>query len=281
MQYEFHEAADIFSLDEEHMEALAADIKTNGQQVPIEIMGGKVLDGRRRLKACEIAGVKPLTRDVCPADPVAYVLSLNLHRRHLTPTQLSMVAARVEDLYAEKAKERQHDGQKSGGRGHTKENLVENLPPSLDAGKARDQAAKAVGGVSGKSVGYAKTVLTKGTPELIKAVDQDKIAVSTAARISQLSTEEQASAIARITNSRKRPRTEKANAPTCGGAGSRNTEDAEEPERDPEQEQRAREKSKAIFCANAAIDDLKKIPKNDPLRKRGFQIVTDWIRRHK
>ncbi len=46
----------------------------------------------------------------------------------------------------------------------------------------------------------------------------------------------------------------------------------------PTPEQRA--KSKAIFIANEAIDALKRIPKNDPLRKRGFQIVTDWIRAH-
>ena len=41
-------------------------------------------------------------------------------------------------------------------------------------------------------------------------------------------------------------------------------------------EQRA--KSKAIFYGNEAVDALKRIPKNDPLLKRGFQIVTDWIK---
>ena len=33
--------------------------------------------------------------------------------------------------------------------------------------------------------------------------------------------------------------------------------------------------------ANEAINCLKRIPKNDRLRKRGFQIVTDWINRYR
>jgi hypothetical protein len=33
-----------------------------------------------------------------------------------------------------------------------------------------------------------------------------------------------------------------------------------------------------VLRANEAIDVLKRIPKNDALRKRGFQIVTDWIK---
>ena len=36
-----------------------------------------------------------------------------------------------------------------------------------------------------------------------------------------------------------------------------------------------------VFRANEAINCLSRIPKNDALRKRGFQIVTDWIRRNK
>jgi hypothetical protein len=36
-----------------------------------------------------------------------------------------------------------------------------------------------------------------------------------------------------------------------------------------------------IIRANEAIDCLNWIPKNDALRKRGFQLVTDWIRRNR
>jgi len=58
--------------------------------------------------------------------------------------------------------------------------VVENFPPRSDAGKARDQVAEAVG-VSGKSIDYATKVLKTGTPEVIKAVDTGRMAVSTAA----------------------------------------------------------------------------------------------------
>lgn len=36
-----------------------------------------------------------------------------------------------------------------------------------------------------------------------------------------------------------------------------------------------------VLRANEAIDCLKRIPKNDPHRKRGFQIVTDWIKHNR
>lgn len=74
------------------------------------------------------------------------VLSLNLHRRHLTPSQLSMVAARVRAIYDKQAKERQRA---AGGNKSVPANLPE--APKADA---RDLAGKAVG-VSGKSVDYA------------------------------------------------------------------------------------------------------------------------------
>jgi ParB-like chromosome segregation protein Spo0J len=91
----FHEAANILPLDDDNIISLADDIRANGQQVAIELLDGKVLDGRRRWLACKMAGKKPVTRNVDVADPIAYVLSLNLHRRHLSPTQLSVVGARA------------------------------------------------------------------------------------------------------------------------------------------------------------------------------------------
>ena len=37
-------------------------------------------------------------------------------------------------------------------------------------------------------------------------------------------------------------------------------------------------KGVGVLRANEAIEILTRIPKNDPLRNRGFQIVTDWIK---
>ena len=70
---------------------LAADIKENGQQEPIVLLDGKIIDGRSRYEACGIAGVEPLTRQYDPAtdgdDALAFVLTRNIFRRHLTPSQ--------------------------------------------------------------------------------------------------------------------------------------------------------------------------------------------------
>jgi len=38
------------------------------------------------------------------------------------------------------------------------------------------------------------------------------------------------------------------------------------------------ESTNGIFCAHEAINCLKRIQKDDAFRKRGYQIVTDWIR---
>jgi len=174
----FHEAANIFPLDEEHIAELAVDIQRNGQQVPIELIDGKIVDGRRRYLACQSAEVEPKFKTVAPEDPVSYVVSINLHRRHLSPAQLSMVAARVRSIYDEQAKARQTEILKKGQEIPVRANL-----PERENGRSRDKAGAAVG-VSGKSVDHATRVLNHGIPEVVKAVDAGKMAVSTAALIS-------------------------------------------------------------------------------------------------
>jgi hypothetical protein len=65
---------------------------------PIVIFEGKILDGRNRYKACELANVEPIYRPYFGDDPLEYVVSLNLHRRHLTTSQKAMVAVEITNL---------------------------------------------------------------------------------------------------------------------------------------------------------------------------------------
>ncbi len=264
---EVHEAANIFPIDEENISDLAKDIRDNGQQVPIDLLDGKILDGRRREKACRMIGIEPKTRNVKVSDPVAYVLSLNLHRRHLSESQRAMVGARARKMYDDQAKERMHEGKGrdgSGGRGH-KKNPKENLPDGLPvAGQARDRVGKVVG-VSGKSIDYASKVLKNGTEKMIDAVDAGKIAVSHAARMATLLDPEQQDDFAE--NVKGRPNTRK--------------EEIKDHEEEEENDSVIERKGVGVDRANEAINCLIRIPKNDALRKRGFQIVTDWIKANK
>ena len=88
--YQFHPLADMFPLMEgEEFDSLVADIKANGQREPITLYQGKILDGRNRYRACLAAGMAPRLcghKDDCAyiGNPVAYVISKNIHRRHLT-----------------------------------------------------------------------------------------------------------------------------------------------------------------------------------------------------
>jgi excisionase family DNA binding protein len=161
-QLQFHEAANIFPMEEESIDSLSQDIAANTQLVPIELCDGKILDGRRRYVACVKAGLTPAFAIVNPADPVQYVLSLNLHRRQLNPSQKSMVAARAREVYDRAAKERQ----RASGGDHKKKAVPANLPepPRSDS---RDVAGKAVG-VGGRSVDFATKDLAREDRERAK-----------------------------------------------------------------------------------------------------------------
>ncbi len=67
---------------------LTADIAANGLHDPITLYAGQVLDGWHRYTACMLIGVQArFTTLPKGTDPVAFVVSRNLHRRHLTGSQ--------------------------------------------------------------------------------------------------------------------------------------------------------------------------------------------------
>jgi hypothetical protein len=67
--------------------ALALDIEANGQREAGVLLEGMVLDGWHRYLACQKAGTRFKAEKFDGADPVAFVISRNLHRRHLTAMQ--------------------------------------------------------------------------------------------------------------------------------------------------------------------------------------------------
>ncbi len=97
--YKVHPAADVFPMmSDEDIAKLGADIKANGLKVPIRFyLDGKnrvLIDGRNRLEAMERAGVEPREWEVvcagaAPFDAVRWIVSLNIHRRHLTKEQIA------------------------------------------------------------------------------------------------------------------------------------------------------------------------------------------------
>ena len=95
-EYEFHEIANGYpyaSADE--FALLKESINTKGQQTPIILYEGKVLDGRNRYKACRGLGIEPII-DIFNGtydEAITYSHELNSGRRNLDKSQKAMVAA--------------------------------------------------------------------------------------------------------------------------------------------------------------------------------------------
>ncbi|HMP08364.1 MAG TPA: ParB N-terminal domain-containing protein, partial [Lacipirellulaceae bacterium] len=109
MRYESHEIAGIMPrMLTPAIEELADDIQANGLREPIVLFGGKVLDGRHRQDACEVAGVEPEYVEFYGEydDAIAYVVSRNVVRRHLDQGQKALVASRLATLRRGSAKDR-------------------------------------------------------------------------------------------------------------------------------------------------------------------------------
>lgn len=175
LPFEIHPAAELFPMMVgEAFEEFVKDVQQNGVREPIIIWKGKLLDGRNRSAACLRLGMNPLDYacdlESDDVDPVAYVLSANLHRRHLDTTDKAKVALAVEKIYAAEAKKRQ------GARTDIKAEL-----PESSKGQARDKAADAVG-VSPRTVSDAKRVYESGNQEIIEAVDKKEMSISKAAK---------------------------------------------------------------------------------------------------
>jgi hypothetical protein len=140
----YHPLANIFPpLEGEEFDALVEDIRQHGQREPIVVYQNQILDGRNRYRACLEADISCWFEQYDGDDPAAYVVSLNLKRRHLNESQRAMVAAKLATL---KLGDNQHSEGLPIGRGSELLNVGE------------------------RTVARAREVQDHGTPELQRAV---------------------------------------------------------------------------------------------------------------
>lgn len=172
-----HEAAELFPMmsesDKEYgkskpgpLTQLAADLGKNGCHTPVVLFEGQILDGRNRIAAAEIAGLDELpTTEYTGTDPTLYVLSLNLHRRHLTKDQLVELGLKLETMF-------------EGRMGRpTNEEVASN---DATFGKSSALVAEALGGaISTKTFERGKAVVER-SPDLWNDVKRGARSISDA-----------------------------------------------------------------------------------------------------
>ena len=96
-----HPLCSIFpQMSDEEFDALRDDIEQHGQRDAIVLWDGQILDGRHRMQACLALGIEPKFRTVEMTweEAKAYVLSVNLTRRHLDASQRAIIASRLATL---------------------------------------------------------------------------------------------------------------------------------------------------------------------------------------
>lgn len=205
-----HPAAKLFPLMVgPEFDELVGDIERRGQAEPILTWrDGKreyLLDGRNRLRACLRLDRAPLVERYEGDDPAGHVVSLNLHRRHLSIAQRAMIGGRLIEVFEGEAQERHRAGSARGGqakKGKSSNKVVATRPQPSAAEPvrqptSRDRAAQAVG-VSGRSVQRARKVIEHGIPGLQALVDADLVTADVAALIADRDKGEQREIVARL-----------------------------------------------------------------------------------
>jgi len=183
MQHEFHEVANLFPMmDSEAFQSLKKDIEENGLIEPIWLHDGKIIDGRNRYKACSELGVEPIFRHWDETgNLVGFVISLNLHRRHLTPSQYAMVGHDMLPMLEAEAKDRQRlaggDRKSDEYQKSVMPNLAEPISPKE---RSIDVAAKLVG-ASATNIQEAKRI-ARLAPEKAQEIREGKKTINAASQ---------------------------------------------------------------------------------------------------
>jgi len=280
--YEAHPYANEFPMmSDAELGDLAAKIKATRQEVPIVLdQHERVVDGRNRLAACRRAGVGPIVEKrifKTDRDVLDYVTAMNLARRHLSATQRAIIADRLANL---------KDGQHKSGM---PTGIPDTETPLFVPSVSLDEAAEKLK-VSRRHTARARRVRLNAIPEIQEMVAHEELTILPADEVAAMPEEEQRAMAALGAEEITRRQAAKRNeAKRRGGAAVAEVEPSpangeatkEEEEEETAGPGRPKRTPVGVIRAHEAINCLSRIPKNDPQRERGFQIVKDWLRHNR
>lgn len=178
----WHRFANIFDMipPGPAFDALREDIRQNGILEPVVVYQGEILDGRNRYMAARDLGISFPVRDFegTEAEALAFVMSRNLHRRHLSEAQKVAAAARAANMPEGRPRK---ETPPIGGV----------ILPETKAVLSVRESADAMG-VAPRTVERAKAVLRDAPPEVFDAMAAGHISPSLAAKVADLPDEAKA-----------------------------------------------------------------------------------------
>lgn len=181
-----HAAADAFPMmDSESFEKLVSDISENGLREPIVLYEGHILDGRNRHAACVRLNREPGTVEWDgEGSLVKYVVSMNVHRRHLSSSQLAIIAEEMLPMLAAEAKERQRkaiQNRDEKGRATPVPKIVgEAVGSEKHDGEAAQEAAEMFG--TNRQYVSDAAKIKEASPELAEKVRAGELTIPEAKR---------------------------------------------------------------------------------------------------
>ncbi len=176
-----HKLAKYFPLLEgEEFDALVEDIKQHGQLEPIVTVNDEILDGVNRYNACVFLGIECLTKAYDGDDPLSYVISANIRRRHLDTSQRAMLATEMlPEFEALAEKHKSESAKKQRPSDSTKfeslSSIDENLGQKTRENESSFRVAKQFG-ISAPTVQRAKRIKEQA-PGKVADIIQGKISV--------------------------------------------------------------------------------------------------------
>ncbi len=174
-------------VDDEEMQKTVESVKQYGVLTPAIARpdpdgGYEIISGHRRMRACELAGIKTLpviVRDMDDDTAIIFMVDANLQREHILPSERAFA-------YRMKMEAIKHQGERTD---LSKDGTCAQVGHKSDGKRSRDIVAEEAGVSKNQVSRYIR--LTELIPEIRDMVDEKRIAFNPAVELSYLKPEEQ------------------------------------------------------------------------------------------